>query len=225
MAQEIPYDRQTINTPNPFARFSHRRRMANSVALAEKLLPENGVILDFGAGTGVFLRAFATERPDATLFAVEPFMRRSSTSNVTYIESLKSLRRKVDVISAFEVCEHLDDDRLDGFLDDAYSCMDSSGRIVLSVPIMIGAFLPIKELNRALLHRRRSEYSLNELIRGILGKTVTRAADPLCSHKGFDFRALRKRLQTRFVIELEAYSPLPLPWWTNSQVFFVCRKP
>jgi hypothetical protein len=59
----VSYDQQTINSPNPLVRFAHRSRVAKSVALANKYLPQKGVVVDFRAITGLFLRTLGNERP------------------------------------------------------------------------------------------------------------------------------------------------------------------
>ena len=220
----VSYDRQTVNTPNPLARFAHRSRVAKSVALADKYLPQKGVVVDFGAGTGLFLSTLGDKRPDATLFAIEPFMPPATDSRIRYIPNLKSLNLNPDVISAFEVCEHLTDAETEQFISDAQRSIKAHGKLIVSVPIMVGGALPLKELNRSILFRRASEYSVSELLAGILGGMVERPTNQLPTHKGFDFRWLREKLRERFVIEDEILSPLPLPWWANSQVFFICRK-
>ena len=43
----VAYDRQTMNSPNPIARFAHRARMARSLNMARQLLPQGGAIVDF----------------------------------------------------------------------------------------------------------------------------------------------------------------------------------
>jgi hypothetical protein len=51
----VSYDRQTVNSPNPLARFSHRSRVEKSASLVKRHLSEGGVVVDFGAGTGLLL--------------------------------------------------------------------------------------------------------------------------------------------------------------------------
>lgn len=220
----VSYDRQTINSPNPLARFAHRSRVAKSVALAEKYLPQKGVVVDFGAGTGLFLSALGARRSDAMLCAIEPFMPRATNPRIHYFPNLASLNLEADLISAFEVCEHLTDAEIEQFLASAQHAIKIDGKLIVSVPIMIGGALLLKELNRSLLFRRASDYSISELLAGFFGRAVQRTTDRLTSHKGFDFRWLREKLCERFSIEAEIPSPLPLPWWANSQVFFICRK-
>jgi hypothetical protein len=220
----VPYDRQTINSPNPLARFAHRIRAGKSVAIAEKLLPRNGVVVDFGAGTGLFLSQLGDRRPDVALTAIEPFMPPSADPRIAYASSLGSFDGTADVVTAFEVCEHLSDAQIDQFLSDAMRTLGANGKLIVSVPIMVGAALPFKELNRLFLFRRISDYSPAELMSGTFGGIVDRSHDRLTSHKGFDFRWLRGKLSEHFVVESEIFSPLPLPWWANSQAFFICHK-
>jgi len=220
----VSYDRQTINSPNPLARFAHRKRVAKSVALAEKYLPQKGVVVDFGAGTGLFLSALGDRRPDATLYAIEPFMPPATDSLIHYIPNFELLKLNPDVISAFEVCEHLTDAETEQFLSNAQHSIKAHGKLIVSVPIMVGGALLLKELNRSILFRRLSDYSVSDLLAGLLGRTVERPTNRGPTHKGFDFRWLREKLRERFIIEDEILSPLPLPWWANSQAFFICRK-
>ena len=199
--------------------------MAKSVALAEKYLPQKGVVVDFGAGTGLFLSTLGDRRSDVKLYAIEPFMPPATDSRIHYIKNLESLKLEVDLISAFEVCEHLTDAETEEFLSAAQHIIRTDGKLIISVPIMIGGPLILKELNRSILiTRRASDYSVTELIAGVLGRTVQRPTNRGPTHKGFDFRWLREKLRERFIIESEILSPLPLPWWANSQVFFICRK-
>jgi cyclopropane fatty-acyl-phospholipid synthase-like methyltransferase len=180
--------------------------------------------VDFGAGTGLFLSRLGDRRADAMLFAIEPYMPPSADARIQYLRDFESLRLAPDVISAFEVCEHLTDAETERFIADARHSIRDGGTLIVSVPIMVGGALPVKELSRSVIFRRFSEYSLSELSAGVMGREVERPANRRITHKGFDFRWLRAKLRERFLIEEEILSPLPLPWWMNSQVFFICRK-
>lgn len=220
----VSYDRQTINSPNPLARFAHRSRVAKSVAFADKNLPQNGVVVDFGAGTGLFLSSLGDRRPDATLYAIEPYMPSASDPRLHYVPDFDALTVSPDLITAFETCEHLSDADAEQFLSNARRALKPDGKLIVSVPIMIGGALLLKELNRSILFRRKSDYSASELAAGVAGRAVARPDERNPTHKGFDFRWLRGLIRERFIIETEILSPLPLPWWANSQVFFICRK-
>jgi hypothetical protein len=87
---------------------------------------------------------------------------------------------------------------------------------------MQGAALPVKQAVRSVLFRRYSDYSIGEIARGVVGLPVDRAKDILLSHKGFDHRVLADLLTTRLRLLQTIYSPFRnLPWWSNSQAFFV----
>ncbi|MFG3757135.1 hypothetical protein, partial [Klebsiella pneumoniae] len=90
------------------------------------------------------------------------------------VREFAALPARPDVISAFEVCEHLSDVEISRFLWEAWEALNSDGRLIVSVPIMVGGALLLKELNRAILFRRGSDYSPSELVAGTLGRTVPR---------------------------------------------------
>ena len=145
-------------------------------------------------------------------------------SRIAYIDTLSALHGRVNVVTAFETCEHLFDDHLGAFLIGAHAALTEGGTLIISVPIMIGTALLPKELNKMASFGGRSDYSLAELVRGICALSVARPPDRATSHKGFDFRCLKRKLAELFIVERELLSPLPLPWWINSQIFLVCRK-
>lgn len=222
MSRIVSYEAQTLENPNPIARFAHTQRYARSVALAGRLLPQGGTIVDFGAGTGHMLSTLHRSRPDVRLIAIEPFMPPSPDPAITYLGALSQVS-EVELVTCFEVIEHLLGDEVEAFLDGARRAIRRDGRVVISVPIMQGPVLPLKVLSGAALHRRRPEYSLGQLARGTLGLSVPRVAGSRHSHRGFDFRELRGKILKVLDIEQEFYSPFArLPAGLNSQAFFVC---
>jgi SAM-dependent methyltransferase len=222
MSREIPYEEQTLDHPNPIARYAHQKRYLNSLQLVDGLLPQGGIILDFGAGQGELLHRLASRRPDARLLAFEPLMT-IKYPEVSACDSMKMVAdRSIDVLCAFETLEHISDQQITEFMDQAIRVCKPDARIIVSVPIMQGATLPVKQAVRSILFRRYSDYSLGEIARGVLGLHVDRAKDILLSHKGFDHRVLLGLLQTRLRLDQTIHSPFrSLPWWSNSQAFFV----
>jgi len=222
MSREVPYEVQTLNHPNPIVRYAHQTRYRNSLHLAARLLPHSGSILDFGAGQGEFLHRLAMQRPDVRLIAFEPFMKLKYPE----IESRRTMEEvepnSIDFYCALETLEHISDEQIERFIAQGKRVCRPRGKIVVSVPIMQGAVLPIKEISRSLLFRRFSDYSVAEMVKGVVGMQVPRANNILWSHKGFDQRHLYDRLRTAFGAEEKFYSPFRnLPWWCNSQAFFV----
>lgn len=225
MSRPVTYDKQTVDCPNPLVRFSHRARINKSLEIVDAYLPKKGKILDFGAGPGLFLHRLGAIRDDAELVALEPFMD-VVYRNITLIKTFdKNQKNKYSLITAFEVLEHLDDKIVESFLINAYDNLEKNGKLIISVPVMYGALLPIKEASRSVLHLERSEYSAQELIKSFLGINVERSDNALHSHKGFDFRLLENKIKNLYNIDKKFCSPFSsLPWWLNSQQFFIASK-
>jgi hypothetical protein len=213
----ISYSQQTIDAPNPVARYVHRARLSRSIDLASKLCPQGGAIADFGCGIGTFLNRFGSIRPDVKLIGYEPFQ--SPASGFRLVSSMRDVEA-VDVLCCFEVLEHLQDDAIASFVSDAKRIARS---VLVSFPIIGGLTLPVKEANRYLL-RGIKDYSIKELALATLGTPAPRFADRV-SHKGFDFRGMEKHLGEHFRTARRLLSPFPaLPWWLNSQVFLVLEN-
>jgi hypothetical protein len=224
MPREIPYEMQTLEHPNPVVRYAHRARYRNSLDLAKRLLPHNGTILDFGAGQGEFLHRLAGIRPDVRRIAIEPYMKPKYLGIATHHTMEAVETESIDLVCSFETLEHTSEQQIDYFISETKRVCCYDAHVAVSVPIMQGLILPIKELSRSILFRRLSDYNTNELIKGIIGLRVKRAENILWSHKGFDPRLLYERLSTEFNSLDTFYSPIrQLPWWCNSQAFFVFR--
>lgn len=220
----IPYDIMTYNNPNLIARFAHRTRHKVSLQLAQSLLPKNGVVVDFGAGDGLFVHNIQQARPDIHATAIEPNteLRYPNIRRLINIEDIKE--GSVDLICAFEVAEHLADEDLTAFFVGSRKALTTRGHLLITVPIMYGLALPVKELQRMILHKRWTDTGAVDMFKGILGISIPRAHNRHTSHKGFDFRWLRNQLSTHFRVTQEFYSPFRhLPWWVNSQAVFVAE--
>ncbi len=225
MSPSVSYERQTRESPNPLARFAHRFRHTYGTEFLATLAPSGGSVVDFGAGTGALLQSLGDCRPDLATIAVEPYMPVTEFDG-RVVASLDDVEaQSVDVLAAFEVCEHLPDQDVERFLVDAERVLRDDGRLVISVPIMVGPVVLLKVSNRAWLNRGRSEYSVRELGRALVGRDVPRPSDRGPTHKGFDFREFDKRVQASFRRCGVVRSPMRrLPWWANSQVFTTYQK-
>lgn len=220
----ISYDKQTLNAANPIARFSHRVRFAKALHYLNIYTPHLGTVVDFGAGPGTMLSMLSDIREDIKIYAIEPYMAKSPDNRINYIDRFEQTTEKIDVISAFECCEHLFEHEIEKFLLDASNALTDEGKLIISVPIMVGLALPFKLLNMTFLLRHDPGYSLKEIVAGVFGWKVHRSESPRHSHKGFDFRKLKEKIGERFTIEYETASPFYLPWWLNSQAFIICSK-
>lgn len=222
---KVAYSRQTLETPNPIARFAHRKRYELSIEQAVGFLGSDKVLLDFGCGKGDFLNKISELKPNSKLLGFDPESGHAS-SKYNIVNSMDHVEsNSVDVFCSFETLEHLYDDERHLLYSEANRVLKKSGVIIISVPIIGGPPLLLKELNRMLLFRRKSEYSFKELFLAcFLGISAKHPENPRPTHKGFDFREIEHELSEHFSINRKSYSPFSaLGWYLNSQVFYVCK--
>ena len=225
----IAYDRQTYNSPNPVARLAHRARYGIADHLIQKYLEPSGAMLDFGCGDGRMLKRVRMFYPEAHLVGYEPLMKGVADGYERAVVEDDAWARPYNLVTAFEVLEHLEDDEICHFFDlvDKALRPDQRGTLIISVPNMLGPVLIPKIINVQYVRRADWKYSLSEALRAafFLGAVPRHRGAGYLTHKGFDWRDLRVRLKNRFIIVEERLSPFPfLPWWLNSQWFAVCRR-
>jgi len=223
MGSKVSYNEQTLNTPNPIARFSHKARYKFSFDETQRYLSNNGVLLDFGCGDGSFLNKLAMMRSDAVLYGFDPESNQSVES-YTKINNLNDLGdQSIDVVCCFETLEHLYAHEREHFYTDVRRILSKNGKVVVSVPIIGGPTLILKVINGMILFNRRSEYSFKELLSAsFLGKPALKPENPRVTHKGFNFRDIEEELSSKFKTVEKMYSPFPLlPWFLNSQFFLI----
>jgi 2-polyprenyl-3-methyl-5-hydroxy-6-metoxy-1,4-benzoquinol methylase len=228
----VPYEQQTVDRRNPIARFTHQTRMRKSKRLVMQHLTASGIVLDYGCGQGRFLHDLAihikNRQPHAqvSLLGYDPFMTTKFEDYRIVSDVNEFDAESVDILTSLEVCEHLTDAELQEFIDLGRKVLTPEGRLLVSVPIEIGPAVLAKEISRCILHRRHLEMSVSELLKAaILGIPARRAEDRKSSHRGFDWRNIRRILAETFPCEHIEFSPLPMPtWYGQSQVFMVFRK-
>ena len=220
---KVEYSSQTVNHPNPIARFAHRHRNRKSILLANNLVKSNSkIIVDYGCGKGVFVDSL---RRGGFKFAYgyEPYMEQAIDRS--YIVKDKKLipTGNVELVTLFETIEHLDTDELDSFFDFCRLCLNESGKILISAPLEIGPAVILKDIVRSILFKRPLEYSFIELLKcGLFGMSIERSKNIKHSHKGFDFRKIITLIRKRYgKVKVLGYGPLPInTWYGNSQVYF-----
>ncbi|WP_206998870.1 class I SAM-dependent methyltransferase [Trinickia mobilis] len=224
--RDISYEEQTVMSSNPLARYAHRTRMAVALELVSQHCPQYGTVVDFGSGPGLLLHVLGELRRDIVLIGYDPYMS-PVHPEVRYADSMHMIdEASVDVLTAFEVCEHLYAHEVDQLLADALRILKPGAPFIVSVPIMYGLATIPKVMNWMMRQRTlRTEYSLGEILMSVAGVPVTRPENPRITHKGFDFRELRDTIATQLSIERVRHSPASwLPWWLSSQYFIICRK-
>ena len=229
--------------------WSHRRRFEVGLRLMEPF--ESKRILDYGCGDGTFLGLLFNSRhaPAAAVGAeidavqVNDCRARFTQLRNVRFESIARLDdddhvRAYDAVVCMEVLEHVVD--LDGVIVRLWRALDDAGTLLVSVPVETGFPLLMKQAARRIAgwrgigdYRSTAAYTIREYAAGLLAGSVQHmerpvyrdGAMPFHDHKGFNWRALRRRLELRFVIDRVVASPLP---WIGprlaTQVWLVARK-
>lgn len=242
------YARKQIGSPSALISWSHRRRFATGLALAQRF--RGGRLLDYGCGDGTFLALLMTlpDRPSAAVGAeltatmVDDCQRRlGSTPGLTFvtIDTLREsqYRNAFDGIVCMEVLEHVTN--LDAVLADFERVLAPPGTLIVSVPVETGPPVLVKQTTRWLLGRLgvgdypgTTSYGWGELARAtVAGKRQhlqrpvhQTPTGPAHDHKGFNWRLLREHLAARFDLEALATSPIRwLPPLFASQVWLTTR--
>jgi SAM-dependent methyltransferase len=230
--------------------WSHRRRFAAGLHLMRPFAGKR--ILDYGCGDATFLALLCggPHAPSAAVGAEIDEMqvhdcrnRLASLTGVSF-ELIASLdqprhRRAYDTVVCMEVLEHVVN--LGPVIDCLWRVLADRGTLLVSVPVETGLPLLLKQTARHIAgwrgigdYRSTSAYTLREYAAGVCAGTADYmqrpvygidGATPFHDHKGFNWRALRRRLESRFVIDRVVASPLP--WigpWLATQVWLVARK-
>ena len=227
---DVSYEKQTVDNPNPIARFAHRTRLKKSKRLLMPLLGASAVLLDYGCGQGKFLHDIAIEikeeKPGVVLLGYDPYMSAQYDDFRIVSDPTAIAPQSITILTCLEVCEHLTDSETREFVDFALHALAPNGRMLVTVPIMTGPPVLVKELSRSILFRRRSDMTGSELLKAaFLGIPARRADDIKASHRGFDWRVTRRTLLENFrCIKIE-YSPLPFKNpYAQSQVMMLFEK-
>lgn len=210
---------------------SHRQRIKLSKRLVEKYL-KGGEWLDYGCGDGRLMSCFPLS---TRMVGYEPFMDIESGPLVITAELPG---KRFDLISAFEVFEHLDDGEEIAFLDYAKAILSGDGVILISVPIEYGPIWFLKYFLRFLTRLRLTgaerecaemdpKLSIKQILRcGILGESPPRTEYRNMSHLGFDARKVPAFFEREgWVLVDKFHSPFKfLPKSFNSQLFCVFQR-
>lgn len=231
MSRIVNYEKQTLDHPNPLSRYAHRTRFKISKKIVTNWVEKKFVVLDYGCGHGRFLSELSLEakikQNDCELMGFDPYLD-IKYENFTIINDQNGIEDKsLDIITCLEVVEHLDDNEIEFFLQFAQSKLKDGGRILITVPIMLGPALFLKEIIRSILFRRPSDTNFLEMIKaGIFGISPPRTGDIKGSHKGFNWKVAKHKISQTFANDKISFSPIPLiGWYGNSQAIMrFCKK-
>ncbi len=228
MATTQDYIRQTTGAPNPVARLAHNIRHKVALRLVSQELRDGGSVLDFGCGpAGHFLKQLGDIRTDAKLLGHDVSSKAEETAtHFTFIRDLQQLPdHGLDIITCLEVYEHMYKHEHEKLWTEIKRLLRPGGQFIMSVPIISGPILLLKEMNQALFYPSQpaNRYTIKELLlASFFGIPAKPPASPRETHKGFNFRAAEADLARNCKLTKKLYSPFTsLPWYVNSQVFFV----
>ena len=245
------YSKKQLHSDSGLIAWSHQGRFRVARALAADFAGRR--VLDYGCGDATFLAMLdeAQERPALAVGAeVDPGLVRDCARRLSGRPSLRFVHiseldqsaheRSYDVIVCMEVLEHVTN--IEPILDRFDRLLVPSGRLLVSVPVEIGAPLIVKQMVRQIAGWRgigdypgTSPYRLTEYFASVTAGRRQHMARPLHGategqpfhdHKGFNWMALQEALCKRFRLDRRLGSPMT--WLTphlNSQVWFLMSKP
>jgi len=215
------YSHRLLTGGSFLTRRSHRSRMDRSLRLIEDSRFDTAA--DVGAADGWYLKALL-ERDvvregvaiDTDVEALRAAAAQSGPLPLSFVTpddpSLGPRRGTFDLVTCLETLEHTAD--VSAVLDELVDLARPGGTVLISVPVEVGPSLVVKQAGRWLANRGRSysyeRYTWRELWdAGARWKLDALERQNLFSHKGFDFREIRKQVDERFAIARTAFSPVP----------------
>jgi SAM-dependent methyltransferase len=241
------YENKQLASRIPLLSWSHRSRFDLARRLVARYAGRR--LLDYGCGDATFLSRVSDLFPDATGAGVDPNeidscrKRFSGTTRLRFalVADLAAPENDgaFDVVTCMEVLEHCVAAAVDAVLADLARLVAPSGIVIISVPIEIGPSLLAKQIVRRIAGRRIRDYKFNERYSmGELWRVVTAGEGTIIErpvyfsvtgdfhgHKGFNWRALRRKIRDPLLLQRTMFSPLGLPGgFVSSQAWFICKR-
>lgn len=228
------YSKLTIESDSAIKRFSHGRRF--EIALDILKLGVDNSLLDYGTGDGYFLISLKNRSPQVKAYGYEPVSEmydqllinlrdNNYPEGISLFQSLDALlNMQFEMITCFEVLEHLDIDLQKTALQNMKKMLRQDGLLLISVPIEVGFSSLVKNALRIILCQKHKSTNLANVIKSLFGIVIKREDSPyISSHIGFYFTDLEKIFKEEdLIIRQKFYSPFKyFGCLVNSQIFYV----
>ena len=243
------YYKKQLDCKSRVIAWSHRSRFETALRVVGKA-PRS--LLDYGCGDGTFLAMIAEGveegveegvGADIDRHQIEDCRSRfAAFPNLEFrmIEELTgpAFDGHYDVVVCMETLEHCPTDVASVVLKDLARLVSSEGKVIISVPIEIGATFLIKLVVRKFAawrgigdYRYYESYSVGNALRMIFASERTQVERTIYdtpfgsshSHYGFNWRVLRAAIGNVLEINHVHFSPLGfLGGVVSSQIWFVC---
>lgn len=246
------YARNQLFSRDRLIAWSHRSRFERARELTKPY--QGRRLLDYGCGDGTFLVLVHDLFPDAVGVDADPKQVAECARRLTSLQGLSFMltdelrtprhATRYDVVVCMEVLEHCLETVVDEVAEDLRRLITPEGMVLISVPIETGPSLIVKEFVRLVAawrrlgdYQYRERYTLGELATMLFATHDTSIPRPVYrqdfeparpnifhTHKGFNWRRLRRQLTRYFVIHETCFSPFGwLGGYANSQVWFTCK--
>lgn len=240
------YAQKQVFSKSLLMTFSHRKRFEFARKLVKRFQPSS--LLDYGCGDGTFLiycmndveKKIGYDLSETAIVANRERTKEDPNFKFMTNDDLTSEQQKYQMVTCMEVMEHCTDESIEKLKNDFSNLLQEDGHLIVSVPIETGGAVFIKQAVRTMLgwmkfgsYEHTEHYSLSNLFKMVFAgseQTVPRnyynwGDYVTCGHYAFNWMALKKKLEERFDIIEQHFTPLPLFGRVlNGQVWFVCRK-
>jgi SAM-dependent methyltransferase len=246
MVEDGHYAQKQLRCQSRVIAWGHSARFRMALALAGT---GTGCLLDYGCGDGTFLGMVASRWSHCVGVDVDAEQQEDCRVRFTDVPNVRLLmtrelgapehRSAYGLVICMETLEHCPASAVEIVLDDIERCVRQDGRVIISVPVETGPAFILKYVARGLAawrglsdYRHYERYTVGNALRMIFATGATTFDRPVYgtpdfpshSHYGFNWRLLRTRIATQFIIDRVLFSPINLPGgWVASQAWLVCR--